>query len=84
MTEQQERQGHRQREKQALCGEPAVGLNPRTLRLRPEQKADTQPLSHPGVPVCDFSRCHSTLSRFSYAEPKYSFPLLLGLLPTDG
>ena len=34
-----------QREKQAPGGEPDVGLNPGT----PEQKADAQPLSHPGV-----------------------------------
>ena len=45
-----ERQRHRQREKQAPCREPDVGLNPRTLGSRPELKADTQPLSHPSVP----------------------------------
>ena len=43
-------QRHRQREKQAPCGEPYVGLDPRTLGSRPELKADAQPLSHPGVP----------------------------------
>ena len=49
-----ERQGHRQKEKQAPCREPDVGLNPRTPQgSRPEPKADAQPLSHPGVPrVC--------------------------------
>ena len=30
-------------------GEPDVGLDPRTRGSRPELKADTQPLSHPGV-----------------------------------
>ena len=29
--------------KQAPCGEPDVGLDPRTLGSRPEPKADTQP-----------------------------------------
>ena len=44
-----ERQRHRQREKQAPCRKPHVGLNPRTPGSHPEQKADTQPLSHPGI-----------------------------------
>ena len=42
---QREKQRHRQREKQTPCREPDAGLNP-----GPEPKADTQPLSHPGVP----------------------------------
>ena len=45
-----ERQRHRQRENQAPCREPDVGLNPRTPGSRPEPKTDAQPLSHPGVP----------------------------------
>ena len=45
-----ERQRHRQREKQTLCEEPDAGLDPRILRSRPEPKADTWPLSHPGIP----------------------------------
>ena len=45
-----ERQRHRQREKQAPCREPDVGLNPSTPGSRPEQKADAQPLSHPSIP----------------------------------
>ena len=40
----------RQRGKQASCGEPNVGLDPRTPGSRPEPKADVQPLSHPGAP----------------------------------
>ena len=47
---QRERQRHRQREKQAPCGEPDAGLDPRTMESRPEPKADAQPLSHPGTP----------------------------------
>ena len=43
-------QRHRQREKQAPCREPDTGLDPDTPGSRPELKADTQPLSHPGVP----------------------------------
>ena len=46
---QRERQRHREREKQAPCREPNVGLNPRIPGSHPELKADTQPLSHPGV-----------------------------------
>ena len=47
---ERERQRHRQREKQAPFRKPDVGLNPRTSGSNTEQKADTQPLSHPGVP----------------------------------
>ena len=47
---ERESQRHRQREKQAPCREPDVGLEPTTVGSRPELKADTQPLSHPGVP----------------------------------
>ena len=46
-----ERQRHRQREKQAPHGESDMGLSPRTPGSHPEPKADTQPLSVPGVPV---------------------------------
>lgn len=47
-----ERQGHRQREKQAPCGEPDTELHSRTRGSQSEPKADTQPLSHPGAPNC--------------------------------
>ena len=46
---ERERQRHRQREKQDPRGKPDVGLNPGTLGSRPEPKADTLLLSHPGV-----------------------------------
>ena len=46
-----ERQRHRQREKQDPCREPTVGLDPRTLRSRPELKAEAQPMNHPGAPA---------------------------------
>ena len=45
-----ERQRHWQREKQAPRREPDAGLDPGTPGSRPEPKADTQPLSHSGVP----------------------------------
>ena len=45
-----ERQRHRQREKQVPCGEPDGGLDLRTPGSWPKLKADSQPLSHPGVP----------------------------------
>ena len=51
-----ERQRHRQREKQAPCREPYVGLHPRTPGSCPELKADTEPLSHPEVPQMPFNR----------------------------
>ena len=38
----------------APCGEPDVGLNPGTPGSRPEPKADTQSLSHPGIPASGF------------------------------
>ena len=36
--------------KQAPCGKPDVGLDPRTLGSRPGPKGDAQPLSHPRAP----------------------------------
>ena len=48
-TEQQ-RQKHRQRERQAPLREADVGLDPGTPGLCPGPKAGTQLLSHPGVP----------------------------------
>ena len=47
---ERERQGHRQSEKQAPCGDPNAGLDLRILGSLPELKADAQPLSHPGTP----------------------------------
>ena len=41
----------RQREKQAPCREPDVGLNPRTPGSHPGAKASAKPLSHPGIPT---------------------------------
>ena len=46
---ERERQRHRQK-KQAPRREPDVGLDPRTPGSHLEPKADTQPLSYPGVP----------------------------------
>ena len=45
----------RQREKQAPCREPGVGLDPGTPGSCPQLKANTQPLSHPAVPTSDFN-----------------------------
>ena len=42
---------HRQREKQAPCSEPNVGLDPGSPGSRPGPKAGAQLLSHPGVPL---------------------------------
>ena len=43
-------QRHRQREKQAPCREPNVGLHPKTPGPCPGPKADAKLLSHPGIP----------------------------------
>ena len=40
----------RQKEKQASCRKPDMGLDPGTPRSHPEPKADAQPLRHPGIP----------------------------------
>ena len=48
---ERERQRYRQREKQAPGREPNMGLDPGSRGSEPQPKADTQPLSHPGVPV---------------------------------
>ena len=46
---EREEERHRQREKQAPCGEPDARLHLRTLESQPEPKADAQPLSHPAA-----------------------------------
>ena len=51
-----ERQRHRQREKQAPCREPDVGLDSRTPGSRPGLKAGTKPLSHPGILLISFEQ----------------------------
>ena len=45
-----ERQRHRQREKQASCREPDMGLDPGTPGSGPGPKAGTKLLSHLGMP----------------------------------
>ena len=45
------RQRHRQREEQAPCREPDVGLDPRAPGSYPGPKAGAKPLSHPGIPM---------------------------------
>ena len=47
---ERQRQTHRQREKQAPYREPDVGLDPESPGSHPGPKADTQLLSHPGIP----------------------------------
>ena len=46
---QREAKRQAEREKQAPRGEPDVELDPSTLGLYPEPKADAQPLSHSGI-----------------------------------
>ena len=40
----------RQREKQASCRKPDIGLDPGTPGSCPGPKAGFKPLSHPGIP----------------------------------
>ena len=47
---EREKQRHKQTEKQAPSRKPDAGLDPGTPGLHPESKADTQLLSHPGIP----------------------------------
>ena len=47
-----EREG--QREKQAPCREPNVGLDPGSPGSRPGSKAGAKPLRHPGIPIQDY------------------------------
>ena len=54
-----ERQRHTQREKQAPCREPDVGLDPGTPGSRPEPKADAQLLSPPDIPKTFYLFIHS-------------------------
>ena len=51
---EREGQRHRQREKQAPCRDPDVGLDPGTPGSCPEPKAGTKLLSHPGIPSAPF------------------------------
>ena len=51
---EREGQRHRQREKQAPCREPDVGLDPRTPGSHPGPKAGTKQRSHPGIPFTFF------------------------------
>ena len=61
------KQRHRQKEKQAPCGEPEVRLDPRSPGSRPEPKADSQPLSHLGIPFQDplIIACTTGVSKFA-------------------
>ena len=61
-----ERQRHRQREKQAPCREPDVGLDPQTPGSSPEPKTDAQPLSHPGVPQQLLNQIINTINTTLY------------------
>ena len=45
---------HRQREKQAPCSEPDVGLDPASPGSHPGLKANAKPLSHQGIPFFFF------------------------------
>ena len=57
-----ERGRNRQREKQAPCREPHVGLDPGTPGQRPGPNAGAKPLSHPGIQVdCIFMLCKTFL-----------------------
>ena len=66
-----ERQRHRQREKQAPCGEPNAGLDTRTPRSCLELKADVQPLSHPAASPSASFNCKQFCVFFSSLHLNY-------------
>ena len=72
---------HRQREKQAPFGEPDVELDPRTPGSCPEPKADTQLLSHPGIPEHENldSRVYLLKKKERKRNDKISYNLILQL-----
>ena len=55
---ERERRRYRQREKQAPCRQPDVGLDSKTPGSCPEPKADAQQLRHPGIPTVDYIHSH--------------------------
>ena len=61
---ERERLAETQREKQAPCREPNVGLDPGTPGSRPGPEAGAKPLSHPGIPPSKI------LKSISVSEPK--------------
>ena len=69
-----ERSRHRQREKQAPCREPDVGLNPGSLGSRPGLKGSAKLLSHSGCPVLFHQHCSG------HEEVELSFD---SVFPTD-
>ena len=73
------RDTQRQREKQTPCGEPDVGLNPRTRGSGPEPKAAARPLSHPGVPLTRVLRLFHCIN---YVPPPPPVPLSWCFLKT--
>ena len=75
-----ERGRDRQREKQAPCREPDVGLSPRTPESWPEPKAEAQSLNHPSAPsrlfliaLDDSSKLCSGVMREEKKEQSLSF-----------
>ena len=60
-------QRHRQREKQAPCREPVVGLDSRIPGSQLEPKADTQLLSHTGA-LSEFSLGNATSVEFGVVK----------------
>ena len=65
------------REKQAPCGKPNTGLDPKSPGSRPELKADAQPLSHPGAPYPKSLNCGAVIEEeiigLSLSELKYKY-----------
>ena len=62
------RQRHREREKQAPCREPNVGLDPRTPGSCPGWKA-SEPLSHLSIPKFQNILSHKFFHGFKLYQP---------------
>ena len=69
------RQRHRQREKQAPCGDPDAGLDPGTPGSRPGPKAEAHPLGHPGSRALLFSINLMWLSRCRHRAGWWQYTL---------
>ena len=78
MRNTERRQRHKQREKQAPCREPNVGLDPGSPGSGPGLKAGAKPLSHPGIPKVHFLAWPTVSDNGKHMSPKNEFLFTTG------